>query len=188
MRLPCHQPLRVVGTHTDITERRSMEEALRASLAEVKRHDGRMIALNRMNDRLLSCETREEAYCAIARSARRLFAGWSGGLAVLADGAPELRVVATWGDAQVLQTTFLLYECWALRRGEIHEITDPSQSAQCQHFSSCKFSRDNQGSLRGARLPSRFNPLILLSDGRLAYPPCRSDHGEIYTRIKRTSA
>lgn len=131
-----HQPLRVVGTHTDVTERRGMEEALRVSLAEVKRHDGRMIVLNRMSDLLLSCETREEAYRIIASSAKRLFAGWSGGLAILGEGAaPVLRVVATWGDAQVLPATFPLHDCWALRRGDIHEVTDPAQIAQCRHFS-----------------------------------------------------
>ncbi|MDQ5909480.1 MAG: hypothetical protein QG599_1575 [Pseudomonadota bacterium] len=129
-----HQPLRVVGTHTDVTERRCMEEALRISLADVKRHDGRMIALNQMNDSLLSCETREEAYRIIASSASRLFAGWSGRLAILGeDAAPALQVVATWGDAQVLPATFLLHDCWALRRGEIHEVTNPAQSVQCRH-------------------------------------------------------
>ncbi len=128
------QPLRMAGTHTDISERRRVEEALRVSLAEVKSHDVRMIDLNRMNDLLLSCETREEAYQIIARSAGRLFAG-SGGLAIIREGvAPELRVVAIWGDANNLPETFPLGHCWALRRGEIHEITHAAQSAHCWHF------------------------------------------------------
>ena len=132
------QPLRIAGTHTDITERRCMEETLRASLAEVRRHDARMIGLNRMNDLLLSCETREEAYQIIARSAGRLFAWCNGGLAMRVGEAypPEFQVVATWGTADTLPATFLLNHCWALRRGEFHQITDPTQGAQCQHFSS----------------------------------------------------
>ena len=130
------QPLRMTGTHTDITDRRCMEEALRVSLAESKRHDARMIALNRMNDLLLSCETREEAYVIIARSAGRLFPWCDGGLAIISEGeTPELRVVSTWGDPNALSATFPLHDCWALRRGELHEITDPAQSAQCRHFS-----------------------------------------------------
>ena len=129
------QPLRMAGTHTDITGRKRMEEALRVSLAEVKRHDAQMVALNQMNDLLLSCETRGEAYLIIACKAGRLFTGFSGGLAIIGeDAAPGLRVVASWG-VSALPTTFPLHDCWALRRGELHAITDPAQSAQCRHFS-----------------------------------------------------
>jgi diguanylate cyclase (GGDEF)-like protein/PAS domain S-box-containing protein len=129
-----HQPLRVVGTHTDTTERRYMEEALRVSLAEVKRHDAQMVALNRLNDLLLSCETHEEAYAVIARNAGRLFVGWSGGLAALdPDIATELRVVSAWGRSTLL-TTFPLSQCWALRRGEVYGIAT-RQNLQCRHFS-----------------------------------------------------
>lgn len=129
------QPLRMAGTHTDLSERRRMEEALRSSLVAVKRHDAQMVVLNRMNDLLLSCETRQQAYGTIARSARRLFAGCSGGLAILAEeGVTEARVVASWGDAPVLPTVFSRMDCWALRRGAIHEISDPAPHAQCLHF------------------------------------------------------
>ena len=129
------QPLRMAGTHTDLTERRRMEETLRASLTEVKRHDARMIGLNRMNDLLLSCETREEAYAVITRSAGRLFAWCNGGLAMLGEqDTPELQVVATWGEANTLPAVFPLSHCWALRRGELHQVTESAQSAQCRHF------------------------------------------------------
>ena len=131
------QPLRMAGTHTDVTERRSMEETLRASLVEVQRHDARMIGLNRMNDLLLSCETREEAYAVIARSAGRLLTWCSGGLAMLGgeqDDPLEFQVVATWGDSNALPATFPPGQCWALQRGELHQVTDSAQSAQCQHF------------------------------------------------------
>jgi hypothetical protein len=57
-----------------------MPKMLYASLIEVKRHDAQMIALNQMNDLLLSCETREEAYAIIADSAGALFTPYAGGL------------------------------------------------------------------------------------------------------------
>lgn len=129
------QPLRMAGTHTDITERKRMEEALRVSLAEVQRHHSRMVALNRMNNLLLSCETCEEAHAVIAHSAERLFNGGSGRLAMIGgDATPELRVVATWGDLNTLPTVFLQCDCWALQYGETREVTDRAQCAQCGHL------------------------------------------------------
>jgi diguanylate cyclase (GGDEF)-like protein/PAS domain S-box-containing protein len=130
------RPLRMAGTHTDITERRTLDESLRAGLAEVERHDGWMVALGRMQDLLLSCETRAEAYTIIARSAGRLFAGYTGALAIVGEErAPGLRVEAAWGDGLAVPTTFPLGDCWALRRGAIHEVGSTRQGTHCRHFS-----------------------------------------------------
>ncbi len=49
-------------------------------------------------------------------------------------------------------------------------------------FWSCKFSCDGEGWQRQARVWTSSNPLILLSDVRLACPPRRSDHRKIYRR------
>lgn len=101
------RPLRIAGTHTDLTDRRQMEEALRVSLVEVQRHDAQMVMLNRMNDLLLSCETREEAYGIIAESAKALFAHYTGCLAVGAGPGSDLRIVADWGQPDSLSPIIL---------------------------------------------------------------------------------
>ena len=93
-----------------------------------------MVVLNRMNDLLLSCETRAEAYEVIARSVGHLFTGCSGGLAMREATAPSLRVVATWGQPSTLPATFLSDACWALRRGEPYAVADPAHHVHCQHF------------------------------------------------------
>lgn len=129
------RPLSMAGTHTDITDRHLIEEALCDTLVGVQRHDEQMTALNRMNDLLLSCETREEAYEIIARAAAQLFDGCTGGLAIHAAASPALRVIATWGDAPLLPALFPPRDCWALRRGGAYEVADPAHGVPCRHFS-----------------------------------------------------
>ncbi len=51
-----------------------------------------------------------------------------------------------------------------------------------QNIPSCKFSRDSEGWLRGARASTSSNQLILLSKLSLTCMPNSSDHGKIYTR------
>jgi PAS domain S-box-containing protein len=129
------RPLWMAGTHTDITDRRLIEEALCDTLVRMQHRADQMSALNRMNDLLLSCETGEEAYQIIGRSAARLFDGCPGGLAIREDASPDhLRVVATWGVAPTLSATFPPRDCWALRRGGLYEMSDPAHGVPCRHF------------------------------------------------------
>jgi hypothetical protein len=83
---------------------------------------------------LLSCETREEAYGVIADSAQTLFAPYSGGLAVSIGPGSDLHMVATWGDSASLAPIFSPHECWALRRGELHEVGPTRDELDCRHF------------------------------------------------------
>ena len=119
----------------DITERRRAEAAVRVSLDEIQRRNAQIMALNRLNELLLSCDTRAEAYATIARGAEPLFVGCSGGLAMLDEaGTAHLRVVATWGDPGVLPATFPLDDCWGMRRGDCHTVTAEARSLHCRHL------------------------------------------------------
>ncbi len=125
----------LIGFILDVTERKAAEAALRASLADVQRHNARMITLNRTNDLLLSCMTLEEAYMVIGRGAGRLFAGYHGALAVPDETSEsKSRVVATWGDLTAVPATFPLDHCRALRSGAIYEVPDPAGGARCTHL------------------------------------------------------
>lgn len=128
------QPLWMAGTHTDVTDRRLIEEALYDTLVGVQRRADQMTALNHMSDLLLSCESRQEAYEIILRGARRLFDGCIGNLAMREDASSDLRVMASWGNTRLLPATFAPHDCWALRRGVPYELEDPAHSVPCRHF------------------------------------------------------
>jgi diguanylate cyclase (GGDEF)-like protein/PAS domain S-box-containing protein len=125
----------------DITARKTAEEDMRtvnaqlaASVAELQRRDEEMKLLIRLNDLLQSCTTQVEAYRVVAHVAIDLFAGQSGCLAILSGSDQLLETVAGWGDETILESSFSLQDCWALRGGKLHEVCDPRVDLLCHHF------------------------------------------------------
>ena len=134
--------LRVIQCNIrDITSRRRAEEGtrtangeLRALVAQLQRRDEEMNSLIRLNEMLQSCTTTAEAYQVIGLVAVELFAGESGCLAMLHPGDQTMETVARWGDETALVASFSIEDCWALRRGKLHEVSDPRVDLLCHHF------------------------------------------------------
>jgi len=125
----------------DITTRKRAEaraqaatDELLALVDELQWRDGEMQLLNRMNDLLQSCMTLAEAYQVITLTAGELFHGLNGCLAIMQAKDRQLAVVARWGMEEIMETAFSLDDCWALRRGQLHEVVDPQAGLLCQHF------------------------------------------------------
>ena len=125
----------------DITARKQAEDGMRtandeliASVAELQRRDEEMKSLIRLNELLQSCTTQAEAYQVIALKAGELFAGHSGCLAILHAQGRHLEAVARWGDEMTVESSFSLADCWAMRRGQLHEVIDPRVDLLCHHF------------------------------------------------------
>ncbi|MGA7105739.1 MAG: diguanylate cyclase, partial [Candidatus Deferrimicrobiaceae bacterium] len=125
----------------DITGRQREEEAFRktheellALVAELKKVDSEMKLLNRMNELLQTCTTREEAFQVIGVMMSELFAGRNGFLAIFHSSDQNLQRVARWGDEALVEDIFSLEDCWALRRGQPHSVMDPQNGLLCRHF------------------------------------------------------
>jgi diguanylate cyclase (GGDEF)-like protein/PAS domain S-box-containing protein len=125
----------------DITARKQTEVELRkvnqelvALVAELKKRDQEMQLLNRMNDLLQACTTQVEAYQVITLIAGELFVGQTGCLAILHPLDQHFEVVARWGSEGLMETIFSWEDCWAMRRGQLHEVVDPQAGLLCRHF------------------------------------------------------
>ncbi len=125
----------------DITARKQIEaevrkanEELVALVAELRKRDQEMQLLNRMHDLLQSCTTQVEAYQVITLIAGELFVGQTGCLAILDPYDQRFKVVARWGSEGPMETIFSWEDCWALRRGQLHEVVDPQAGLLCRHF------------------------------------------------------
>jgi diguanylate cyclase (GGDEF)-like protein/PAS domain S-box-containing protein len=125
----------------DITSRKAAEkesqrlhEEMVDLVASMKHRDHDMSKLNQMNDLLHACASQDEAYRVIALMAGELFVGHSGFLAMLHPRDKRLETVARWGDETAVAPVFDLSECWAMRRGQIHEVVDPHGGLVCRHF------------------------------------------------------
>ena len=125
----------------DISERvqtrdrlREANDELSALVVELQKHDHEMRLINRMHELLQSCKTQAEAYQVIALAAGDLFAAQNGGLAVWHASGHYLETVARWGHEPLLESTFPLDDCWAMRRGQLHEVVDARTNVICRHF------------------------------------------------------
>jgi PAS domain S-box-containing protein len=125
----------------DITERRSAEKRAKSVTGELillvdelRWRDKEMQSLHHMNDLLQSCVTQAEAYKVITLSAKELFQGQNGCLAILPGKDQLLHVASSCGADEMVKPSFSLGDCWALRRGQVHQIADPESGLVCRHF------------------------------------------------------
>jgi diguanylate cyclase (GGDEF)-like protein/PAS domain S-box-containing protein len=125
----------------DITARKRAEsraqttnDELVALVNELQWRDRLMQLMNHMNELLQSCVTPAEAYQVITLSAGDLFPGHNGSLAIMSSMDQDLEVVARWGTEVIQESTFSLADCWALRRGQPHEVLGLQPGLMCHHF------------------------------------------------------
>ena len=130
-----------VGMLRDISERKANEEQ-RSQLTEELTE--RLDELNRLNEEnamlsdlggyLQACVSMEEAYDVLLSHVRVLFPKESGALYTLGD-AGNAECVLSWGaEKKVLSHPVQKQDCWAMRRGVVHETSDAGAALRCRHY------------------------------------------------------
>ncbi len=129
----------VAVNYRDITERKRTEDALREAngkltfwARELERHNRELSLIRELGELLQACHSLEEAYRAIARSARDLFPECPGAMYMVSQARNLVEAVATWGPGPLGDEIFGRDDCWALRRGRVHMSED--SELLCRHL------------------------------------------------------
>ncbi|MEZ0494941.1 diguanylate cyclase [Sphingomonas sp. IW22] len=91
--------------------------------------------LARIANRLPACLDQQELVSLASRFIPQLFDIRGGALYFQNNSATVLTRVASWGDCTSSQPEFAPTKCWALRRGQQHQVADVSTDVTCGHLS-----------------------------------------------------
>lgn len=109
---------------------------LKRWITELEHRNQEISLLNEMGDLLQASRAAPEAYQIIAQHLKRLFPGSLGGLGLINSQTALIETVVAW-DSNGITTDgpiFARDACWALRRGQIHVVSDVATEPVCRHL------------------------------------------------------
>ena len=109
---------------------------LQLRLNEQKQNNNEINLLSQMNGMLQSCLTFEEAYVVIRKFCQKLFTQAEGRLYLLNNTHDFVELVTSWGDKKNSLEFFTMDDCWALRRGQHHYVSETETDLICKHLQS----------------------------------------------------
>jgi diguanylate cyclase (GGDEF)-like protein/PAS domain S-box-containing protein len=124
----------------DVTERKEAESNLQETnqklislVKELEDWNREMAQLSEMGEMLQTCQSLEEAYSVGAQFSQRIFQGRQGALYRINPSRDLVEAVTSWGESLSSEPTFMPTDCWALRRGKMHLVTEPA-GLLCRHI------------------------------------------------------
>ena len=130
-----------VGMLRDISERKANEEQrnkltkeLTQRVEELDRLNEENALLSGLGGYLQACANMEEAFDVLLAHARVLFPEESGAFYMLSESGSAACVLSWGGEKEFLTHPVQEHDCWALRRGMVHETSDVGASLRCRHY------------------------------------------------------
>jgi diguanylate cyclase (GGDEF)-like protein/PAS domain S-box-containing protein len=124
-----------IGSSTDITERKNHEMQLRLSQMELSQHNQEMQFINELNSYLQVCVSFQETHSIIEHYAKKIFADYTGVLYLFDESHSMVESAARWGQDECLsQQAMAPHDCWALRQGKLHVVSDVHEGIVCSHI------------------------------------------------------
>ena len=90
--------------------------------------------LRQMGELLQLCREMEEAYTVIQQFGLQLFPGAPGAVYLRDQAHLQFGAAVTWGASLNSEQTFLMDDCWALRRGQVHIVKPGQPVLTCHHM------------------------------------------------------
>lgn len=110
---------------------------------EVNSKTAEIASINEFSSNLQSCSTVTEAHELFRHYMQRLFPECSGALYIMRSSRNLLHLATNWNDGEAaFEEAMEPRDCWALRRGKIHEVKDFEQELSCRHL-----NQDDRASL-----------------------------------------
>jgi diguanylate cyclase (GGDEF)-like protein len=94
--------------------------------------------LGELSELLQSCLSPAEAHRLIAQESEMLFPGSSGVVCVTASSRDVVECVAQWGEPALVERFFPPSDCWALRRGRLHQLSHDNPALICGHVGAAR--------------------------------------------------
>lgn len=132
----------VVVISRDITPRIEAQQALeetnrqlQATVRELEQRNRENALLGNLGDMLQMCKSVQESNDVLAQYVGRLFPTTSGSFYHLNPDNSLLEAVVTWGEpGRAGEPVIGKDDCWALRRGQLHEVAGPGEGLACPHL------------------------------------------------------
>lgn len=104
-------------------------------LGQLSNRSEELALLGSLDNLLAACSTTTEAGEVFKRIAVKLLSKCSGALAIINGSGNLFEIEITWGGEWPGELVYSPGDCWALRRGQVHSMSDNSSSPICNHMS-----------------------------------------------------
>ncbi|WP_298623262.1 diguanylate cyclase [uncultured Legionella sp.] len=113
-------------------------ESLGVGMKKLQEKNHQITLLVEMSDIMLACSSQEELSNVMIKYTSRMLQFADGCLYVMHPSKNYLEIIAQWGDATRQLITFTPEQCWAIRRGRIHQVNTDHEELICDHVTEPK--------------------------------------------------
>ncbi|MEH6459407.1 diguanylate cyclase [Chitinimonas sp. JJ19] len=115
-------------------ELQALSDRAQSTADNLEEHNYQMAILSRMSSALQVCVDSGEFFGVVGKYAHQLFPEHAGAIYVYHPSRDLLERMVSWLSPASDTQLFEPLQCWAIRRGQIHEVSDCSKAPVCQHL------------------------------------------------------